>query len=417
MSEVSHAIRPSDYFRALTAPGAPLPAAASLVARLPIAMGSLALMLYLIRVSGSVAVAGAAAAGVLVGVAIGSVIQGRLIDRYGATRPLLIVAGLLGLFTVSEVWAIESGAPTWLLLVVSLAMGLAEPQVAPAARALWTRLLPPGQLRNAAYNYEAMSMEVFFIAGPALAGALAGAHWAGTGLVVASGLMMLGAVLFALTPAVRRWRPERRTTKVNPLGSLAFPGMRTAAIAAFGFGITIGFIEVAAPAAAAQSGHIAISGALMSVFAVSSVLFGFLYGLSPWPRSLHLRIPVLVFGFALGAATLAIPTSLWGIALALAAAGAFVAPQATTHSAIIDVAAPRGTEAEAFGWVVTSVTLGLAAGNSLGGQLVELSGTRSAFLAGALAALLVSGVLYLRRHTLQEPAEKQNSSELVDVAH
>ena len=64
--------------------------------------------------------------------------------------------------------------------------GATQPALPGASRALWGRLVPPGPLRAAAYGYEAISMEVFFILGPALAALLVAAPWPGTGLLVAA---------------------------------------------------------------------------------------------------------------------------------------------------------------------------------------------------------------------------------------
>ena len=47
--------------------------------------------------------------------------------------------------------------------------------------------MPPGPRRDAAFSYEAISLEVFFILGPALAALLALAPWPGTGTAVALG--------------------------------------------------------------------------------------------------------------------------------------------------------------------------------------------------------------------------------------
>ena len=55
---------------------------------------------------------------------------------------------------------------------------------------------------------------------------------------------------------------------------------------------------------------------------------------------------------------------------------------------------------EAFGWVITAITLGVAAGQSLTGWLVERSGPSAAFLAGGVAGVLLAAVLWARRHTL-----------------
>ncbi|MGW5050625.1 MFS transporter [Actinokineospora sp. NPDC004072] len=397
---MSHSAGLADYRAALTTPGARGPVLASLVGRLPIAMVGLSLLLYVQNATDSFATAGMVSAGTLVGVAIGSVAQGRLMDRVGPSRPLLSVVGLFALFVSLGILAIESGAPTWLLVALGFCIGSTEPMIGSASRAMWTRLVPPGPVRTAAYSYEAISMEVFFIVGPALSGVLVAAPWAGTGVVIGAGFMIIGGVTFALMPTIRSYRPAKSAGGGSLLGPLASPGMKTVALAAAGFGVTIGFVEVAVPAAATQAGNPPMGGVLLGVWSVSSVVFGVYYGTRPWPRPLHLRMPVLLAGFALLLTLLAIPTSLIGLAIALLVVGTLVTPQATAHSAALEQVAPPGTITEAFGWVITAVTLGLALGQSVSGQLVEHVGVWSAYLAAAGAGLLIALVVYLRRGTV-----------------
>ncbi|MCP2258009.1 putative arabinose efflux permease, MFS family [Streptoalloteichus tenebrarius] len=408
---MSHSASLADYRAALTTPGARGPVLASLLARLPVAMVGLSLLLYVERTTGSFAAAGLVAAGALVGVATGSVVQGRLYDRFGPTRPLTITVALFAVVVAIEVTAIELRAPVPLLVVLAAMTGLTEPMVSPASRAMWSRLLPAGQARHAAYAYEAISMEVFFILGPGLAGVLMAAPWPGTSLVVAASLMALGGLGFARTATVRSWRPERaERSRGSLLGPLTSPGMRTLAVAAFGFGVTIGFVEVAVPAAARDAGHPGMGGLLLSMWSLSSVVFGVLYGMRPWPRPMHLRLPALLAGFSLLLLLPALPSSLLGLAMALLAVGTLITPQSTAHSATIEQVAPPAMAAEAFGWVVTSVTLGLAAGQSLSGQLVEAHGPSSAFLAAAGSGLVLAVVVWLFRDTVRRGAPKANES-------
>jgi MFS family permease len=404
---MSQSVRLSDYRTALTTPGVRGPVVASLLARLPIAMVGLSMLFYVQRETGSFATAGLVSAGALVGVASGSVAQGKLVDRWGPTRPLISAISLFAVFVTTSVLAVESHAAVPLLVLLSFAVGLTEPMVGSASRALWQRMVPPGPVRIAGYSYEAISMEVFFILGPGLSGLLIAAPWAGTGVVVSAVLMVAGGLWFALTPTVRAWRPEPGSVRSSLLGALASPGMRTVALAAFGFGVTIGFIEVAVPAAATAAGRASLGGVLLSFWSISSVLFGVLYGMRPWPRPMYLRLPVLLIGFALLSLLLAIPTTLIGLGAALFVVGTLITPQSTTHSTAIEAVAPRGTAAEAFGWVVTAVTLGLALGQSLSGQLVEHASTSWAFLAAGASGLLVGLLVFALRGTVRRSEEDQ----------
>jgi MFS family permease len=376
------------------------PVVASLLARLPIAMVGLSLLLYVERATGSFAVAGLVSAAALVGVAMGSVVQGRLMDRFGPTRPLVSVTGLFAFFVTGSLLAVETGAPVFVLVPLALGVGASEPMVGSASRALWERMVPSGPTRMAAYAYESISMEVFFILGPGLAGLLLAAPWAGTGVVVGAVMMVLGALWFATNPVVRAWGPVESAPRPL-LGAFAYPGMRTVALAALGFGVTIGFVEVAVPAFAKAAGHASMGGLMLSLWSISSVIFGVLYGMRPWPRPMHLRLPVLLGGFGLLSLLLAVPLTLVGLGIALFVVGTLITPQSTAHSAAIEQVTPNGMAAEAFGWVITSVTVGLALGQALSGQLIEHLGTRPAFVASGVAGLLIAAAVWLLRGTVQ----------------
>ena len=123
---MSHSASLSDYRTALTTPGAKLPVLASALARLPVAMIGLALLLYVQRATGSFATAGLTSAAALIGVSVGSVVQGRIMDRVGPTRPLCVTATLTLLFVAAEVWAVESHAAEWLMITLAFGIGLTE---------------------------------------------------------------------------------------------------------------------------------------------------------------------------------------------------------------------------------------------------------------------------------------------------
>jgi len=398
----------ADYRSALTAPGAAVPVLTSALGRLPIAMFSLATLLYVQRTSGSFGVAGAVSAGTLVGVAVGSVAQGRLMDRRGPTNVLLLAAALFGFGAAGLVAAVESGAPLAIVVLTGLAAGAAMPAMPGASRALWEKLVPAGPRREAAFGYEAISLEVFFVLGPGLAALLAAAPWAGTGAAVAVVAAVVGAVGFALTGAVRADRgtplvpgaPGRRSL----LGALGTPGMRSVALAGLGFGVTVGAVEVGVPAFTAGQGSPWLGGVLLSAWSVTSVLVGVLYGMRPWPRALHVRMPVLVAAF--GALVLLMwvagaAGSLTLLVVVMLVAGGLITPQTTGQSLLVEAVAPRGTAAEAFGWVVTAITVGAAAGQSLAGVVVDAFGAPAAFVVGGGAGLGLGALLWMRRRSLE----------------
>ena len=402
-----------DYRAALSAPGAAAPVLASVLARLPIAMYSLAVLLYVQQVEGSYAVAGAVSAGTLVGVAIGMIVQGRLLDRVGPTRPLLLVSAAFAVGSAVLVAGIELGAGLVVLIPVAVLTGLVAPAIEGSSRALWSDLVPVGPQREAAYAYESISLEVFFILGPGLAALLvATAPWPGTALVVAVAAQVAGTVWFALTRATRARTARIRATPGDlvpdpasgpavrrMLGVIARPGLRAVALASLGFGLTVGSVEVGVLASTAAAGAPAMGGVLLSAWSVVSVLAGVLYGLRPWPRALHLRLPVLLGGFALLVTVLALVApsgSVLLLAVVMVLAGALITPQTTAHSLGVELTAPGESATEAFNWVVTAAVLGVSAGQSLAGVAVDAVGPVG-FVTGGVLGLVVAGLLWLSR--------------------
>jgi MFS family permease len=202
---------------------------------------------------------------------------------------------------------------------------------------------------------------------------------------------------------VRAQGRAERGPGLGLFGAMERPGVRTVTLASLGFGLVVGSVEVGVPAVTDAIGAPALGGVLLSAWSVTSVLAGVLYSLRPWPEPLHLRLPFLLAVFAACVGGMALSGTSGGLpvlVVAMLLAGAVITPQVTAHSLGIDRTAPAGTAAEAFGWVITAATLGIAAGQSSAGVAVELAGPPAAFTLGAVAGLVVAGLLWLLRGTL-----------------
>ena len=169
------------YRAALTTPGALVPVLSSALGRLPIAMFGLATLLYVQRVTRLVrAPPGWCPRARSSGVSLGSVVQGRLIDRIGPTRPLLVARGAVrgGRGRADRRRRGRAAAGRWSVLR-ALVAGLAQPALPGASRrpvgACWcrpaaaaTRRTPT---RRSAWRCSSSSGRPCRVAG---AGALAG---------------------------------------------------------------------------------------------------------------------------------------------------------------------------------------------------------------------------------------------------
>jgi MFS family permease len=170
-----------------------------MLARLPLAMFAITLLVHAHRLSGWFAVAGMVSGACAVCSAIAAPQLGRLVDRCGQTK-VLIAGALLTALALVTIGVLPQGAPAALLVALGGAAGAATPPLAACIRTLLPAIVAdPGRL-PALFALESTVLEVTFIAGPPLALGL-GALWSTGAALAMSGLMMLaGTLVFALQP-------------------------------------------------------------------------------------------------------------------------------------------------------------------------------------------------------------------------
>lgn len=387
------------YRALLRLPGARAPVVASALGSLPIGMYILGILLLARDATGSFAEAGRVAGAFGLANALGAVAQGRLMDRLGQPRVLRTAAAGHALAVAALVFAAERGAPPAALALCAVAGGACLPQVPAAMRSLWSVLVEDEERRQAAYAMVAIVFEVSVVAAPALVAGIITLASPGAA-VAAAGVLATGAALaFAATGASRRWRGEVHA--VGWLGPLAASGVRTVFAALAAFGAAMGVLQVAVPAFTAAGGSAEQGGLLLAALSAGSLVGGLVYGARSWPGRPATRLALLLVAVAGGCALLAAPESSAALAVALVVAGLFIAPTAIVGSALLDVVAPPGTVTEAFAVMIMGIVAGTAAGNALGGALVDGPGYEAAVLAAAAVAGTGAALAYARRATLR----------------
>jgi MFS family permease len=360
----------------------------SIVARLPLAMFGLALLVHTQHLTGSFAVAGLVSGAYAAAVGVGGPLLGRVADRRGQTFPL--VGGAAVAAAVLTVIALLP--PSTVIVALAAVVGLATPPVAACARSLLPALIRDAEALRAAYAVESAAIEITFIAGPPLALGI-GALWSTGAALAAGGAILLAAtVAFALQPASRAARPHAETG-AGLAGSLCSPGMRTLVLILTAAGVLFGAVEVGVTAAAGALGGNGVAAPLLALWGAGSMAGGIvtakLGGAARSGRGLGLTLAALAAGhLALGVAL----HSAVALGALIFLAGAWIAPVYTAIYTMVDDVAPRGTVTEAFAWLSTAAAVGAAAGSAVAGALIDDVGPQAAFglagLAGAAAVLL-----------------------------
>jgi MFS family permease len=372
--------------------------ASSLLARLPIGINALAIVLYLREETGSFTVAGAVSGTLALGSGIGAPVQGRLVDRIGPRRVLMPVAVVHALALGAIVAFTEVGAPTTVLLLCGFVAGFAIPPTSSVLRASWTDLLEP-RLHQAAYALDSTMVELIFITGPLTTAIIAGLTNPAGALIVSAIAVITGTAIFTTRPPTRNFERPKDVHR-SWLGALSSPGVRTLVFASVPTGVGIGMLEVGIPAFSRAEGVAAAAGALLAIWSFGSGIGGLLYGTLPRRAGLqktHLFVGLLM---PLTLLPLAFAPSVWVMALLVIPAGCCIAPLLATRNELVGGVAPPGMRTEAYTWPITSFVGGIAGGAALAGFLVEGPGWRTAFVVAAGFAALGAVLAVAWRRTM-----------------
>ena len=381
------------YREILAHPGALAFSATGVLARMPMSMVGIGIVLAVSDIYGSYGLAGQVTAIYVIAHAVCSPQIARLVDRHGQARvmrPAITVAaaGLVALIVVAAL----AGSP-WLLRAAAAVTGATIGSVGALVRARWSHVLrDPGALHTA-YSLESALDELVFIVGPVLATVLATSVTPTAGLVLpVLALLVGGMMLFAQSatepPVVLR------DARVRHRHVLRSGGMVVVVVVFVAVGSIFGSTDVATVAFAEEHGAKSAAGVVLAVFAAGSMLAGLGYGARSWLSPLWKRFVVGVAALAVGVSLFLFVTSLPMLAAVMFVTGFSIAPTLITGNGLVQQFVPRGQLTEGLTWVGTALGVGVSAGASIGGALIDRLGAHGGFMVVmGSAALAVAAAL------------------------
>jgi MFS family permease len=398
------------YLQAWRTPGAKPFVVAGFIARFPGAMGGVALMLMINGFYGEYTTAGLVTAVATVATAVCAPIVGRLIDRHGQRRigyPLIAVFTLGSVGLTAAAWL---RAPWPLLVPFALVVGASSFPIGALTRSRWSHLLPESPLLQPAFSLESMLDDVAFILAPTIATVAATLVWPGVGLLPAAGVaivvvLLLGAGSFFLSrrasePAVGDRRRKGSAIRVS--------GVALISVVFVGVGVQFGSNNITMVAMCESLGHKALSGPIMACGSAASMVGALFYGSRPWRMPLWKRFVVGMFALAGAALLFLLAYTWWSLIVVSFISGLAVSPTFINGNSLIERIVPAQNLTEGLTWIGTALGVGIAAGSSLSGRVVDAFGAHSGYwvmAAGAVAAMLIalaSGRLLSRHPALAD---------------
>lgn len=393
-----------------------------MIARIPHSAAGVLLTLHIVLTLGEgYAAAGAAAAVMTIGIAVGAPWRGRRVDTVGLRRALIP-----SVVSEAVIWSIVPHVPyEWLLALVFVGGLLTLPIFSVVRQSLG--VLAGGEQRRTAFALDAISTELVFMIGPAAGAIVATTGYSVIGLtVVGLSTSVAGLFLMWFNPPTRSAVPDEdyeadqqegaevavlaaapahlheAAAELAPIaaGGLRRSGLRhkvarnfgwfTAAVAAVfavasGAGMVLSGTDVGIVAALETGGHQGEIGLVFIFWCAASVVGGLIYGAMHRPVS-----PVLLL---LGMAALTIPMGFARDTLTLCLLsllpGLLCAPVLSAASEKVADLVEESRRGEAMEWYGSALTAGVALGAPLAGVFIDGIGPFAGFVSVGTAGVVL----------------------------
>ncbi|UVJ40957.1 MFS transporter [Arthrobacter sp. CJ23] len=406
-----------------------------MIARIPHSAAGVLLTLHIVLTLGlGYAAAGAAAAVMTIGIAVGAPWRGRRVDTAGLRKALIP-----SVISETVIWSIVPHVSyEWILPLVFVGGLFTLPIFSVVRQSLG--VMVDGEQRRSAFALDSIATELVFMIGPAVGAIVATAGFTVAGLtavgvsVSVAGLFLIWfnpptrsedvctpeeaadraaddlaaaeAAVVASAPAhVQEAASEMASARGTRGGALRGRLARnftwfTASVAALfavagGAGMVLSGTDVGIVALLERGGHETEIGIVFFFWCAASVVGGLIYGAMHRPVS-----PMLLL---LGMAALTIPMGFardtWTLALLSLLPGLLCAPVLSAASEKVADLVDEDRRGEAMGWYGSALTAGVALGAPLAGVFIDGIGPSGGFVAVGTAGvvLCVAGLALMKR--------------------
>ena len=368
---------------------------AGFIARLPVSMVGIGILMYVEAERGSYAIAGAVSGSISIASALGGPLSSRLVDKLGQHRVLPIQILLIVLCSISLVLLIPTDVPAPYLFIFSIGSGLAYPSIGALVRSRWTALLVSGPILLTAFSIESMIDELIFIVGPTIAATTSVKIHPAAPQIIAMFLLASGGLWLAsmrsTEPPINKNQGKHGKPVILQNGLIYMWGVHIA------IGMFFGAIETSIIAFTKMAGQPIYGGIVMAIWAFGSLLGGFVYGGLHLKSPLHNQLIVVSLLLVPATAAMIFVDTIPMLAFLAIAAGIGISPLLIASAGITQRRSPVGRTTEAIASMYAGISLGFAFAAAMAGWLIDHRGTNYSFALGAIATLFTLGITLIGR--------------------
>ena len=369
---------------------------AGFIARLPVSMVGIGILMYVEAERGSYTIAGAVSGSISIASAIGGPLSSRLVDKLGQHRVLPIQILLIVLCSMALVVLIPSDVPAPYLFIFSIGSGLAYPSIGALVRSRWTALLVSGPVLLTAFSIESIIDELIFIVGPTIAATTSVKFHPAAPQIIAMCLLTGGGLWLAsmrsTEPPINKHQGKHGKPVILQNGLIYMWGVHIA------IGMFFGAVETSIIAFTKLAGEPIYGGIVMAIWAFGSLLGGFVYGGLHFKSALHNQLIVVTLLLVPATVAMIFVDSILMLALLSIAAGIGISPLLIASAAITQRRSPLGRTTEAIASMYAGISLGFAFAAAMAGWLIDNRGTSYSFALGAFATLFTLVITLIGRN-------------------
>jgi MFS family permease len=369
------------YREIFSVPGAWRFSAAGVIGRMPMSMFGLGTVLLISASTGKYGIAGAVSATGSLGYAITSPRLARLVDQVGQRRVLLPLVSVFVASAVALILAVELRAPVWAYFLPGAVAGSTMPALGTMVRARWSVLLAGSPSLHAAFSFESVADELCFIIGPAAVTLLATEVYSASGVGVSALLCLTGTVWFTAQRTTEPAAvPKRRSARSRGRVTAGLPVL----VPVYLFlGMMFISIDLSTVDFAQRSGHKPLAGLILGVYAFGSATGGLWYGSRHWRSPMANRFALTLCLTVTGVCTFWLMPNLLVLTCVIYLCGLAIAPTLITGFSLLEAQAEADRRTEAMAWLSSGIGVGVAAGASVVGFIIDAHGERWGYLFAA----------------------------------
>jgi len=374
---------------------------AGFIARMPISMVGIGILMYVETARGNYTLAGSVSALGAIAAAAGGPITSRLTDRFGQHRILPWQIVIVVSAAVALILTIPSDLPAIWIFVFAIISGFCSPSIGALVRARWTALLVSGPVLITAFSVESMIDEIIFVIGPSIAAFTSvNIHPAAPQSIAVVFLLVGGIWLISM----RDTEPPINLHQVKHGKPVVFKnGLLWLVFVHFLAGVFFGSIETTMIAFSDFAGVPVAAGFLLALWSIGSLIGGIYYGASDFKLPLPNQLVLISLILIPPAAVVPFVDSLFWLGVVAVIAGFGIAPLLISAASIAQQRAGAGRTTEAIASMYSGIAVGFAFAAASAGWLIDNHGTSWAFSIGLGAAMAMMLAALAARPYLSKP--------------